>query len=58
MKCTVCKEKDAITKDGRNLCLKCLRREIRRETPIPGIYSRARSTEKRENIHETKYGMD
>ncbi len=30
--------KPAVTRDGRNLCLKCLRDAIREETPMVGCY--------------------
>jgi hypothetical protein len=37
--CEVC-GKESVTKDGRNLCLKCLRAAIRAETHVPWSYGR------------------
>lgn len=44
--CSEC-GKPSVTKDGRHLCMKCLRKSIRRDTPVPGMYSRSRGPDKR-----------
>lgn len=57
MHCTGC-GKPAVTRDGRSLCLKCLRAAIRKETPVPGEFRRFRGSDQRENTYETKHGRD
>lgn len=37
MKCDECK-REAVTKDGRNLCLHCLRRAVAAATPMVGCF--------------------
>jgi uncharacterized Zn finger protein (UPF0148 family) len=37
MMCTEC-GKPAVTKDGRSLCLKCLRQWVNQQTPMVGCY--------------------
>ena len=48
MDCTEC-GKPAVTKDGRHLCMKCLKKAINATTPIPGLYKgRGRGPDHRE----------